>query len=522
MLSTFFTDNISTSEIIDTFKDLNNSKSSGPDIFSPSIIIRNSYLLALPLQHIYNASLETGIYPAKLKIAKVIPIFKKGDSTAAGNYRPISLLSIFNKVFEKIIFRRLTFFFDKHKVLYQHQYGFRKQYSTTFDLINTIDNIYKWMEEGKFTAGIYLDFQKAFDTVNHEILLHKLHHYGIRGPMFKWLTSYLTNRLQYTCINSCLSRTLPVKFGVPQGSVLGPLLFLVYINDICNASELVSPKLFADDTNIFLCDHSLKQLNNKCSTALTQFADWINANKLSLNIDKTNYSIFATNNKKKELDNYLFELKIDNCLILRTKCAKYLGVFIDDSLKWTNHIDFVYKSIIKYIGIFYKLRYKLSTAALRSLYFSTVYPRILYGVEIYGNTCVSFLHDLTVINNKLLRILQFKTVYTPVIELYDSYSTLPVNLLNQFQLVILMHKIIHNPDSVPPTILDLFKPQKYFHNYDTRRNLDIHLDFHATVTGQYCFSFKMGKYWNILPKDIKNENSLSTFKKLLTKLLCSN
>ena len=182
------------------------------------------------------------------------------------------------------------------------------------------------------------------------------------------------------------------------------------------------------------------------------------------------------------MDNYLFELKIDNCLILRTKCAKYLAVFIDDSLKWTNHIDFIYNSIIKYIGIFYKLRYKLSTAALRSLYFSTIYSSILYGAEIDGNTCVSFLHDLTVINNKLLRILQFKTMYTPVIELYDSYSTLPVNLLNQFQLVILMHKIIHNPDRVlPPQYPDLFKPQKYFHNYDTRRNLDIHhhLDCHA-------------------------------------------
>ena len=261
-----------------------NKRKSGPDGISNRILSLSIEHIKKPLTHLINLSMTTGVFPEQLKIAQVVPLFKKGDTFLCTNYRPISLLSCFHKLFEKFMKVRLQSFLDKNNILYEHQYGFRKTYSTNLALIEAVDEIYSNLNNGLYGIGIYLDLQKAFDTVNHEILLDKLRYYGIRGNPLKWFESYLSNRKQYTKVNGVTSSSKIVECGVPQGSVLGPLLFLIYINDIPKAFKTAVPKLFADDTNIFIFHKSKESLFQIANTEPESLENWLLANKLSHSI----------------------------------------------------------------------------------------------------------------------------------------------------------------------------------------------------------------------------------------------
>jgi retron-type reverse transcriptase len=220
------------------------------------------------LTHIINLSLENGIFPTKLKLAKVIPLFKQGDRTNVNNYRPISLLPQFSKIFEKVFYNRLSDFFEKFEILSKSQYGFRKKSSTSFAIIDMLSNIYNALNNNLLPIGVFIDLQKAFDTINHDILLFKLRHYGIRGLAYDWIKSYLIDRKQFVSLDDIYSETKSISCGVPQGSILGPLLFLIYINDIENTSKKLKFVLFADDTNIFYSDNNINNLKSNLELEL--------------------------------------------------------------------------------------------------------------------------------------------------------------------------------------------------------------------------------------------------------------
>ena len=324
ILNSFFLSPVVVNETLKEIAKLDDSKAGGDDNMKPGLVKKTRDVLADKITHIINLSLKNGVVPDKLKLAKVIPIFKTNNRTDPSNYRPISLLSVINKLIEKLMFKQINKFIEKHNIMYDYQFGFRKDHSTTLAIMEICENIIDTLNKGSYIAGLYLDLSKAFGTVDHKILLYKLEQYGIRGTPLTWFNSYLSNRLQYNLVNGTKSDTMNIRYGVPQGSVLGPLLFLLYTNDMPNClPENHKMRLFADDSNIFISSHSPKALKNELKMAVECILKWLGDNKLTVNLSKTQYSIFQTKNMT--VPNYLNSIKINSEVISRVQSAKFLS-----------------------------------------------------------------------------------------------------------------------------------------------------------------------------------------------------
>ena len=341
-------------------------KSLVPNSIPTNILIEFSALLVNPIVTIINMSLKEGIFPTLNKEANICPIFKKEDKNKCENYRPISHLPNINKIFERVMYTRLENFLNTLDIKYKFQFGFRKGYSTNHALPSIVEQIREAMDKQMITCGVFIDLEKAFDTVNHSILLSKLDHYGIRGVANHWFASYLSDRHQTVSLNGTISTKMPVRCGVPQGSIIGPLLFLIYINDMNLAMRLSITYHFADDTNLlYSCKH-IKELRKTINTDLKLLYDWLCANRLSLDAKKTEFLIFRPP-RYKILDRV--SLNLHDTKLFESSTIKYLGIILDNKLNWKAHIRERSKKLSRAVGLLYKIRYLTPPSVLRSLYF---------------------------------------------------------------------------------------------------------------------------------------------------------
>ena len=272
-------------------------KSFGYDKIHPLLLSSATLEIFRPVTYIINLTLKQGIFPDSLKIAKVIPIFKQGSRSSCGNYRPISVLCALSKLFERCILNQLIFYCLTENILVPSQHGFRSGYNAIDCMVDLIDEITKTFDEEKYAVSLFLDLSKAFDTVNHSILLSKLDLYGIRGNANQWFRSYLSNRKQKVFVNGVESNFLLVNSGVPQGSILGPFLFLIYINDFEKATNYFSLRLFADDTSLTATGKDLDVLFQRIYSELPAIYEWLCSNRLTLNLSKTTYLVFQPRQK---------------------------------------------------------------------------------------------------------------------------------------------------------------------------------------------------------------------------------
>jgi hypothetical protein len=288
---------ISQYDVIETLKSFEPKKSVDMDGISLHLIKYIDTAIALPLAHIYNLSFSTGTFPDSFKTSRVIPIFKSGDPTSTDNYRPISLINTFGKILEKIVSLKLIKHLNDNQLIYQYQFGFQKGLSTEHNLIHLSNFIGEALNENKYCVGIFLDIKKAFDVVPHDLLLQKLNRMGVRNRALDWFRSYLSDRSQCVEINGSKSAPRRIKLSVMQGSVLGPLLFLCFINDLGNVSELFK-LLFADDTCALHADKDYNNLITHANREIQKILQWFSANKLAVNVNKCKYIIFHNKGKK--------------------------------------------------------------------------------------------------------------------------------------------------------------------------------------------------------------------------------
>ena len=389
--STFSFSEITEETVLRTINELSAKRSTGHDSICTELLKRIKAFISSPLCLIVNQSLNTGIFPGKLKIAKVIPLYKKGDSTQLGNYRPISLLPSISKVFEKVVYNQLSTYLSTNQLLYGSQHGFRKQHSTETATLELVDTLLQTLDSGKLPISIFLDLSKAFDTLDHTILITKLKHYGISGTSLNWISNYLTDRQQFVQYKGTMSNTRPILTGVPQGSVLGPLLFIIYINDIHCASNKFKSILYADDTTLVGSLHSFESqthpndhttLSNNINKELSLISEWLNANKLSLNKDKTKYMIHHFS--QRDVSQLKISLNLEGKQIQGICEFNFLGTTIQDTLNWAPHTDRIANKISRTLGVMNKLKHFLPTYTLRTMYNSLILPHLNFSILSWG------------------------------------------------------------------------------------------------------------------------------------------
>ena len=502
--SSMFLRAIEEKEIIETVNKCKNKMSSDCHDIDMKTVKRVIAGISKPLTHIFNLSFQTGQFPHKMKLAKVTPLYKTGDRHHFTNYRPVSLLPQFSKILEKLFNNRLDSFIEKHNLLSNSQYGFRSNHSTSLALTELIETITDSIDKKQYAAGVFIDLKKAFDTINHNRLIYKLEQYGIRGVALNWVGSYLRNRQQYVKMGDCSSECLDIACGVPQGSVLGPKLFVLYINDICNVSSLVKCILFADDTNIFCSGENLQQLLDVISSELSKIKKWLDKNKLSLNLNKTKIMLFGNCKIHNQI-----QVQIDGVNIERVNENKFLGVIIDDKICWKPHIKHIKSKLSRSISVLVKAKHVLDHKSLYILYNSLILPYLEYCTETWGNTYKTALQPLFIMQKRAMRIIHRVDYGAHTNDLFWKSKTLKLFDLVEHKTVQVLYKARNY--LLPRNIQRMFHEREQ--GYDLREKSNLKVGRARTTKKSFCITICGVKLWNNMSTEIKNISSVIMFKK---------
>ena len=462
------------------------------------------------LLHLFNRCLSEGIFPKILKIAVIKPIYKNGDIKEPNNYRPISMLPYISKVLEKIISNRLTHHLNENDILDDHQFGFRKGRSTYMPLVLLQDTITKSFENSEHCLGIYLDLRKAFDTVNIDILLKKLQKYGIINKSFDIIKSYLSERKQCVRIEDAFSQQCDIQMGVPQGSILGPILFSLYINDLPKISSKMTCLLYADDTAIILNDKNPIELQKIIDDILPLLSRWLSANYLSLNMSKTYFQYYNNGCTTTPI-----HVIINDTIIMEKEEILYLGVTIDKSLKFSSHIKNVARIISRNIGVISRIRYFINTKNTYILYNAMILPYLNYCCLLWGINYASQLNRLVILQKRAVRLIM--RVYPPASSepIFQQFNILKINEIATIQMILVMHKYLLN--ELPESLKKLYNKEDIIRN--RRMNKHLKEPFSNRNYRQFTTTLKGPKLWNsICAPHFSNINEITRSKSEIKKI----
>lgn len=497
-------------EVKEVIFSLKNKQSTGEDNISNKLLKKICHFILDPLTHVINDSLINGVFPKKLKMAVVIPVYKKGDPCSMVNYRPISLLSTFAKVFEIIMCRRLSNFLTKNNILTDTQHGFRTGRSTTTAIFSFISHLLQAVDEGNIALGIFLDLSKAFDCVNHTILLSKLENYGIRGTAYNWFQSYLLHREQKVTILKqgikYKSPSKPITVGVPQGSILGPLLFILYINELPNVvgCESLSLTNYADDTNILITGKNFEDVARVNDINFTKICNWFQDNSLILNISKTNCLTFR---HSRNSYNYPTTLKLNKENIEMASSTKFLGIIIDEHLNWQSHIQELGIKLSKSCYALKELKKIVSQDTLLAAYYGNFYSIMKYGIIFWGGSQIL---SIFVLQKRAIRVIADRTFGQSCKGIFKQLNLLTLSCVYIYECLC----FVQNNQS-------LFSRALNDHSYNTRQRTNFTIPLHnSSLLEKGCY-YQCIKFYRMLPEEIRTISNIVKFKKVIRERLIS-
>lgn len=499
----FFTP-VTAEEISDIIIGLPNKKSTGEDEVPIKLIKECRHEFSICFANIVNKSISLGKFPEKLKTALVIPVFKKGDKCDIKNYRPISLLSVFAKIIEKIVALRLTDFLNNKNVLTPSQHGFRNKFSTETAATELVQNIHNEIDAKRYVMGVFFDLSNAFDTLDIPFVSKKLFNLGIRGIINDWIVSYLTNRKLLVKIDKEMSEKYNVNIGTPQGSILGPLLFLMFVNDLPQHFKSARVYMYADDTSFIVSAKELTELRDEVNGILQLFDNWCYKNRLIINYDKTVCINFKT--KQKNI-NFNFNLSFNNYpLTLQTE-TKFLGILLDENISWSKHIDQLCSKLVQSCFAISNLKNNLDKKSLLSVYYALVYSKLSYNIIVWGQSVDT--NRIFILQKRILRIIFDKGNRESCRTIFRKENILTLTSIYLLKLLIYIHI---NRNKLPMSK----------HQYATRKNGDIYIN-KCNLTLYRKSPLYAGSYlYNKLPPNIKNFNNINKFKAELKRFLISN
>ena len=499
---------ISENYVRDAIKILKPNKATGLDKISARLLKDSGHIIAPTLTSLFNLSLRTGIFPSVWKNARVIPLHKKGDKQDPSNYRPISVLPTLSKILESAVHTQFYGYLTENNLISSKQFGFRLRSSTVTAAAQFTDQLLLGMDNGTVTGAVFLDLTKAFDTVNHFILSRKLSRFGVDGTAQSWFDSFLSNRSQVTCCGRAQSQPNTVSVGVAQGSILGPLLFIIYMNDLPDVLEFCSVTLYADDTVLYFSSKMISEIETKMNSGLRQVCDWLKLNQLTLNIKKSQFMLIGSNARLHRINSIV--LSADGEQLKEAYCFPYLGLIINQNLTWEDHIEHLRNKITKKLGLLRRIKSCLPLSARITFFNSFVLPLFDYGDIIWGDRGnTTLMGELQILHNKAARIILDLPPTASASEALAKLNWKSLQRRRSEHRAIFMFKVVNKLFMHP--FLCSFNSN--FHNYNTRSKRNIRKSSAHRRWGHWTSTNFAADAWNALPLSFRDEPSLNQFKR---------